>query len=235
MTAKELRKFYGNQLDFLKFNKSQDQLDYLLKQAADRVLAFFRDFSNVASKEQVKLFQAKNSLNAGNVYISESRDEEYQYLILPGSRKSETSWVEDRTDKRNRSVNQKDLQGFFISSGYAGYCLYLHPGHQGNSHFRYLGRETKKPGAHVIVFAQKPEAGNYFSKYSEGDSSTPIRYLVQGLVWLDPDIIASEKALRRAARRALEIGLETSTPVYVIRRGKIVDLTKDYRGKAKRK
>jgi len=51
----------------------------------------------------------------------------------------------------------------------------------------------------------------------------------------DPDIIASEKALRRAARRALEIGLATGTPVYAIRRGKIVDLTKDYRRKTKRK
>lgn len=42
----------------------------------------------------------------------------------------------------------------------------------------------------------------------------------------DPDIIASEKALRRAARRALEIGLQTGTPVYVLIKGKIVDLTK---------
>ncbi len=51
----------------------------------------------------------------------------------------------------------------------------------------------------------------------------------------DPDIIASEKALRRAARRALEIGLKTGTPVYVIKRGKIVDIAEEYRNKAKRK
>jgi hypothetical protein len=51
----------------------------------------------------------------------------------------------------------------------------------------------------------------------------------------DPDIIASEKALRRAAKRALEIGLQTGTPVYVIKDGKIVDLTKEYRRKAKRR
>jgi hypothetical protein len=51
----------------------------------------------------------------------------------------------------------------------------------------------------------------------------------------DPDIIASEKVLRRAARRALEIGLKTGTPVYVIKEGKIVDLTKEYRRKNKRK
>lgn len=42
----------------------------------------------------------------------------------------------------------------------------------------------------------------------------------------DPDIIASEKALRRAARRALELGLQTGTPVYVMENGQIVDLTK---------
>ena len=50
----------------------------------------------------------------------------------------------------------------------------------------------------------------------------------------DPDIIASEAALRRAAKRALQIGLETGTPVYVLEHGKIVDLTKRYRRKRKK-
>lgn len=35
------------------------------------------------------------------------------------------------------------------------------------------------------------------------------------------------RALRRAARKALELGIKTGTPVYVIRNSKIVDLTKD--------
>ncbi|HJT66532.1 MAG TPA: hypothetical protein VJ749_08765 [Pyrinomonadaceae bacterium] len=34
------------------------------------------------------------------------------------------------------------------------------------------------------------------------------------------------RALRRAARRALELGLKTGTAVYVVENGKIVDLTK---------
>ena len=34
------------------------------------------------------------------------------------------------------------------------------------------------------------------------------------------------RALRRAARRALELGIKTGTPVYVMRNNKIVDLTK---------
>jgi hypothetical protein len=35
------------------------------------------------------------------------------------------------------------------------------------------------------------------------------------------------RALRRAARKALELGIKTGTPVYVIKNEKIVDLTKD--------
>lgn len=46
----------------------------------------------------------------------------------------------------------------------------------------------------------------------------------------DPDIIASAKALRRAARRALEIGLNTGTPVYVMKAGRIIDLTRKASG-----
>jgi hypothetical protein len=37
----------------------------------------------------------------------------------------------------------------------------------------------------------------------------------------DPDILASLKALRRAARRALQIGIQTGTPVYVMKAGRI--------------
>ncbi|MBI4523374.1 MAG: hypothetical protein HY695_06120 [Deltaproteobacteria bacterium] len=51
----------------------------------------------------------------------------------------------------------------------------------------------------------------------------------------DPDIRASEKALRRAARRALELGIQTGTAVYVLQHGEIVDLTKKGRVKGRTK
>ena len=35
------------------------------------------------------------------------------------------------------------------------------------------------------------------------------------------------RALRRAARNALELGIKTGTPVYVVKNNKIVDLTKE--------
>ena len=49
-----------------------------------------------------------------------------------------------------------------------------------------------------------------------------------------PDILASMKALRRAAKRALQLGMETGTPVHVLKRGKIVDLTKQRRKQSTR-
>ncbi len=45
----------------------------------------------------------------------------------------------------------------------------------------------------------------------------------------DPDMVASLPALRRAAKRALELGLRTNTPVWVMRDGKMVDLAKEVR------
>ncbi len=45
----------------------------------------------------------------------------------------------------------------------------------------------------------------------------------------DPDILASAKALRRAARRARKLGMQTGTPVYVLQGGRIIDLTKNKR------
>ena len=45
----------------------------------------------------------------------------------------------------------------------------------------------------------------------------------------DPDILGSFAALRRAARQALKKGLETGTPVWVLKNGRMVDLTREIR------
>jgi hypothetical protein len=42
-----------------------------------------------------------------------------------------------------------------------------------------------------------------------------------------PEAKETLRALRRAARNALELGIKTGTPVYVMRDNKIVDLTKE--------
>jgi hypothetical protein len=51
----------------------------------------------------------------------------------------------------------------------------------------------------------------------------------------DPDILASEPALRRAARRAWALGRRTGTPVYVLKAGRIVDVTQERTPRARRR
>jgi len=43
-----------------------------------------------------------------------------------------------------------------------------------------------------------------------------------------PEAKDTLRALRRAAKNALELGLRTGTPVWVVRDSKLVDLTKEY-------
>jgi hypothetical protein len=47
-----------------------------------------------------------------------------------------------------------------------------------------------------------------------------------------PVILSCSKALRRAAKRALELGIRTNTPVYVMEKGRIVDIAKRHRQRA---
>jgi hypothetical protein len=50
----------------------------------------------------------------------------------------------------------------------------------------------------------------------------------------DPDIIASKKALERAAREARKLSRKTGTPFYVLKDGKVVDLNRARKRKQKR-
>lgn len=44
---------------------------------------------------------------------------------------------------------------------------------------------------------------------------------------ISPEAKDTLRALRRAAKRALELGLQMGTPVYVWKDGRMVDLTKE--------
>ncbi len=51
----------------------------------------------------------------------------------------------------------------------------------------------------------------------------------------DPILLGSLPALRRAAKAALRLGQQTSTPVYVLRRGRVVNINPTARKTAARK
>lgn len=52
---------------------------------------------------------------------------------------------------------------------------------------------------------------------------------------LHPDLIGADAALRRAARRALNLALQSRTPCWILRDGKMVDLAAEVRGRSRAK
>ncbi len=191
MTTEELRRSYRSILTFVKFDSRQDPLVPLLKRVGNNVASFLNDLSSVASKEKVDM--VRRPIGGGGIVIDmaklsrQERHEEYQYMILPGSGKNGESWREDRSDKAFKPVDLKATPGFMVSSGFAAYCLYLHPSHQANATFRYLGREAIKPRAHVIAFSQKTDSLDYMARYYDSANETMVRFLVDGFIWVDPE------------------------------------------------
>jgi hypothetical protein len=172
MTGRELKESYHGEFSGVNFESDQGILFSLLKNVGNNVESFFRNFVNTSCKEKVHLYNGRSWYN-----------KEFSYLIFP--QKDATLWTEDRADNKGRRGTLY-VPGFTISKGYAYTCIYLHPDHQKCSSFRYLGRQKKKPGAHVIAFAQKPEAQDYLTSYANVDLQFSMNFLVQGFVWVDP-------------------------------------------------
>jgi hypothetical protein len=181
MTLEELKRYYAVDLSDLEYNPSQDQLGDLLQKAGERVKTFFDNVSNTASREQVRMQRLGN-----NGREEDSAKQDYNYLILPHSIGTATTFEEIRTDGKGRSVNPAVMRGFILTKGYAGMSILLHPDHQFGSHFYSLGMQTADPYAHVIAFAQKPEVRDYLSYYSGPGSNDATPVLLRGIAWINP-------------------------------------------------
>jgi hypothetical protein len=179
MTVEELLRQYPSEFIDLEFNPNQDELGFLLRKVGERVEAFFRDFSNTSSKEQVRMERF-----GVNARVEASTRQNFNYLLLVHPEQGGVRIEEDRTDSKGHPVDPKRTSGYVITSGYASLCMFLHTSHHFGSRFRYLGRQTSEPRARVIAFAQKPEAGDYLASY--GDRERGLKPLLfQGIIWVD--------------------------------------------------
>ncbi len=213
MTPEELRYAYRTECAGIQFDTSQGSPSSILERAGNKVVSFFRDFANTSAIERVRLqrydlisYQKQqrsqpklmekrlpgaaterydsNSING--ILAFKERSLEFSYLILPNPDNKTRTWREDRTDKKGDAVSAEKITGFTMSSGYACLALYIHPERQQNSHFRYLGCDNNFRSAHVLAFAQKPEARDYLANYTD-ETGSGTRFLVEGFIWLDPD------------------------------------------------
>ncbi len=159
----------------------QDMLPEILEKSGVSVAAFFRNFPNTASLEQVH--QERLSKDGK---VRDSLDQEFQYLLLPHAARLGLRIDEHRSSPRGDAAAFSGLdRGFMLTRGFASVSLLFHPEYQDGAAFRYLGRQSLKgTNYYVVAFAQKPERARMMGSFKSNDASAIT--LVQGVAWIDP-------------------------------------------------
>jgi hypothetical protein len=165
---------------------SQEELPAILRKTGANVEAFFHDFVNTTSLEQIHEVAPRHERNVDYWNTPESTNQKFYYLTLADSKGNARTLKEYRTDLQGNPVqNDGAPPGFMLTRGFASLQVYLHPSHQTESTFRLLGQQSidGRP-CKVVAFAQRPGWTAPMSDFASGTMSFPI--LEQGIVWIDP-------------------------------------------------
>lgn len=128
------------ELKGLQMASGQGELEAVLEKTGQGVEAFFKNFPNTVSVEQVH--QERLSKDGK---VRESRDQEFQYLLLTQAEKWGLGIEEHRSTPAGESTGLAGLnQGLMLTSGFASASLVFHPAYQDGANFLYLGRRTTR-------------------------------------------------------------------------------------------
>lgn len=170
------------ELNGVELAKSQAQLQSILQEVGDRVEAFFRDFHNTISKEEIRQEALRRNGKVGS-----SLNRNFQYLLLTWPDSSQPTLNEYRTETRSVTLpfgtREED---FMLTRGFASAAVYFLPAYQKEATFAYLG-DQRMDGhqTHVIIFAQRPEIARLMGEFKAGQ--TAATSLSQGVAWVDRD------------------------------------------------
>ncbi len=176
----DLLQQYPQELADVEFDKSRAELASLLEKAGKKVTEFLANMPNTVSKEQIRQERLRPDGK-----VETNVEQEVSYLLLLRPPDGGALWEEARTNEKGKPVKLKRLGGeSFLTSGYAMECVLLAPNVQVSSRFRYIGRQSSEPYAHVIAFAQRTEVGVFPGEFRMDGVSVPL--FGQGLAWVDP-------------------------------------------------
>jgi tetratricopeptide (TPR) repeat protein len=159
---------------------NQDALPLILQKIGDNVAAFFRDFSNTISEEDIKV----ENLRADG-QVKEHASEKSNYLLLAKPEKWGLGLTEYRATPDGRRAQDEELRsGFMRTKGFASASVVFHPNCQSEMNFRYLGhQQIEGREAFIIAFAQQPERAKMVGRMIVNGVSEPA--LIQGIAWVD--------------------------------------------------
>jgi len=170
------------ELNGLETAASQEPLPSILQKVGENVEKFFRDFSNTVSEEDIRV----ENLRA-NGQVGEFQTQKFNYLLLARPEKWGPGLTEYRATPDGRSAQPMESRpGYMRTKGFASASLVFHPSCQGESSFRYLGREKMEGReTYVVAFAQQPEKAKRVGLIIMGETLEPV--LVQGVAWVDAE------------------------------------------------
>jgi hypothetical protein len=166
----------------LQLAESQQELSAILREVGERVAAFFDNFPNTTSTEEVdsELCSAVSDL-CGVTF-----EGKFRYLLVARLVEGARVMNEYRTDAKGSPIDYGRLKHVpMLTYGFASAALqHFHPQNRMASRFRYFGRGMLKgQQTKVVGFAQVPE--EYPPVTTFGHGTRTARLLVQGLAWID--------------------------------------------------
>ena len=176
--------------------QSQEELATLLRKVGETVTAFFRDFPNTTSVEEIRqerflpgkpMPMPTEGLERTSP-LPESQVQTFHYLMLAGPEDKPMSGLQEyRTDQEGRRLDVHGMtrSSSILTSRFVSTPIFFHPLHQDGSAFRYLGRQRiDKRETYVVAFAQRPVETRLVEWVANGEKTAAV--LLQGVAWIDP-------------------------------------------------
>lgn len=200
------------ELRHLQLAESQEELPTILGEVGKRVAAFFDEFPNTTSTEEV----VSGPCEIASENCAEAFKAKYHYLLVWRSAEGQRAVTEYRTDRKGRPVDSIKLLGGeyapMLTSGFAAApLLHFHAQNRMASRFRYFGRQrVRGEKADVVVgFAEIP--GKYCCPTKYGLRDREVTLFVQGLAWIDATTYQILRIQTQLVVPQLEAGLERQT------------------------
>ena len=175
----------------IEFDESQDGLDELLRAVGDNLESMFARLGDISAAENIHEMRFEDGM------VATSRREAFRYVVKAASEQPEPEQFEEyRIDTTTGSrVTPPPHSDFLVIAHFLRGLNYLLPDYQGQSRFRYLGREkTDGQDCFVLAFTKVPEGTGL---HSHGQAAG-----LQGIAWIDT-----------ATKRIVRLRMDLSGPI----------------------
>ncbi len=158
----------------------QEDLAGLVQRVGEEVAAFFRNFPNTVSLEDIRAEILRHDGKVKNAF-----DERYNYLCLVRPAKWGLGVDEYRTvASQNLAAGTTPRDNYMRTAGFVCASLIFHPAYQAGAAFRLLGTQmVDGKRVSVLAFAQRPEKAQPLAEFNVDRTSMPL--LMQGIAWVD--------------------------------------------------